>query len=79
VVCGGTVTSGKIEPKMKLRIKRAGEVMGEGVLAGLQKDKQVTKEAFEGDTCGLNVTTTTPIELGDTLEYYTIETKARSL
>jgi translation initiation factor IF-2 len=79
VVCGGTVTSGKIEPKMKLRIKRAGEVVGEGVLAGLQRDKQVTKEAFEGDTCGLNVTTTTPIEMGDTLEYYTIETKARSL
>ncbi len=79
VVCGGTVTSGKVEPKMKLRIKRAGEVVGEGMLAGLQKDKQVTKEAFEGDTCGLNVTTTTPIEMGDTLEYYTIETKARSL
>lgn len=79
VVCGGTVTSGRIEPKMKLRVKRAGEVVGEGVLASLQKDKQVTKEAFEGDTCGLNVTTTATIELGDTLEYYTIETKARSL
>jgi len=79
VVCGGTVTSGRIEPKMKLRVKHAGEVVGEGVLASLQKDKQVTKEAFEGDTCGLNVTTTATIELGDTLEYYTVETKARSL
>lgn len=79
VVCGGTVTSGRIEPKIKLRIKRAGEVIGEGVLASLQRDKQVVKEAFEGDTCGLNVTTSTTIELGDTLEYYTVESKARTL
>jgi len=79
VVCGGTVTSGHIESKLKLRVKRAGEVVGEGVLASLQKDKQVAKEAYEGDTCGLNVTTTTAIEMGDTLEFYTVETKARTL
>jgi translation initiation factor IF-2 len=79
VVCGGTVTSGRIEPKLKLRIKRGGEVLGEGVLASLQKDKQEAREAFEGETCGLNVTTGTGIALGDTLEFYTIETKARTL
>ena len=79
VVCGGTVTSGRIEPKQKLRVKRGGEVVGEGVLASLQKDKQVAKEAFEGDTCGMNVTTTATIEMGDTLEFYSVETKARTL
>jgi len=79
VVCGGTVTGGHIEAKLKLRVKRAGEVVGEGVLGSLQKDKQAAKEAFEGDTCGLNVTTTAAIELGDTLEFYTVESKARTL
>ena len=79
VVCGGTVTSGRIEPKQKLRVKRGGEVVGEGVLASLQKDKQVAKEAFEGDPCGMNVTTTATIEMGDTLEFYSVETKARTL
>jgi translation initiation factor IF-2 len=79
VVTGGTVTSGKIEPKLNLRIKHDGEVVGEGVLASLQKDKQVVKEAYEGDTCGINVTTTAPIELGDTLEFYTTESKSRTL
>jgi translation initiation factor IF-2 len=79
VVCGGTVTSGRIEPKLKLRIKRGGEVVGQGVLASLQKDKQEAKEAFEGETCGLNVTTSTAIELGDTIEFFTVETRARSL
>jgi translation initiation factor IF-2 len=79
VVCGGTITKGRIEPKLKLRIKRGGEVVGEGTLTSLQKDKQAAREAFEGETCGLNVATATPIEMGDTLEYYTVETKARTL
>lgn len=79
VVCGGTVTSGRIEPKLTLRVKHDGEVVGEGTLTSLQKDKQVAKEAFEGDTCGMSVATTATIELGDTLEFYTTETKARTL
>jgi translation initiation factor IF-2 len=79
VVTGGTIISGRIEPKLKLRIKRGGAVVGDGVLASMQREKQAAKEAFEGETVGLNVTTTTPIEMGDTLEYYTVETKARTL
>ncbi len=79
VVCGGTITGGRIEPKLTLRIKRAGEVVGEGKLTSLQKDKQEIKEAFEGDTCGLNVATNVAIEMGDTLEFYTREERARKL
>jgi translation initiation factor IF-2 len=79
VVCGGTVLSGRIVPKLRLRLKRGSEVLGEGTLTSLQKDKQEAKEAFEGETCGLNVAITHPIELGDTLEFFTVETKARSL
>lgn len=79
VVCGGTVTMGRIEPKQTLRVKRGSEVIGEGTLGSLQKDKQVAKEAFEGDTCGMNVTTSATIELGDTLEFYSVATKARTL
>lgn len=79
VVCGGTVTSGRIWPKLKLRVKHGGEVVGEGTLASLQKDKQDAKEAFEGETCGMSVTTGATIELGDSIEFYTVETKARTL
>lgn len=57
VVCGGTVISGKIEPGLKLRVLRGKATAGEGTLSSLQKDKQSAKEAFEGETCGLNVTT----------------------
>jgi translation initiation factor IF-2 len=79
VVCGGKIVSGQISPKLDLRIKRGSEVIGEGKLTSLQRDKQEVKEAFEGETCGLNVATSTPIELGDHLEFYTTESHARSL
>ncbi|QQR53114.1 translation initiation factor IF-2 [bacterium] len=79
VVCGGTVTQGKLEPGLKFRVRHGSEVSGEGTLASLQKDKQSTKEAFEGDTCGLNVNTNAAIELGDVLEFYSVTEKARQL
>jgi translation initiation factor IF-2 len=78
VVCGGEVTSGKLVPKLDLRIKRGGEVIGTGKLDNLQREKQEAKEIFAGDQCGMNVSTTTPIELGDTLEFFTTESKART-
>ncbi|MBW3538529.1 translation initiation factor IF-2 [Candidatus Parcubacteria bacterium] len=79
VICGGRVTSGKVEPKTSLRIKRGGEVVGSGTLSNLQKEKQAAKEVFEGEQCGMSVATSTPIEIGDTLEFYTTETRARTL
>ncbi len=78
VVCGGTVRSGHIVPKTKFRIRRGKEIVGEGTMASLQKDKQAAREAFEGETCGMNVNTATAIELGDFLEFYSVETIART-
>ena len=79
VVCGGKITSGRLEPRATLRVKRKKEIIGEGILTSLQRDKQEVREAFEGETCGLNVSTPATIELGDTLEFYTTESKARTL
>ena len=77
-MCGGTVTSGRIEPKMRLRVKRGREVLGEGTLTTLQKDKQAAREAFEGETCGMSVATPAIIEMGDRLEFLTREERART-
>lgn len=79
VVCGGTLLSGRIEPKLTFRVKHGKEVVGEGTLTNLQKDKQDVKEVFEGETCGMSVSTNAAIELGDTLEFYTTRTIARTL
>jgi len=78
VVCGGTVKSGRIEPKLRLRVMHGREVLGEGTLTSLQKDKQEAREAFEGETCGMSVATSAPIEIGDHLEFFTREERART-
>ena len=79
VVCGGKVTSGKVERGLKMHIFRGKEDLGEGTLTSLQKDKQETKEVFEGELCGMSVSTGAAIEIGDKLVFFTTETKARSL
>jgi translation initiation factor IF-2 len=79
VICGGQVKEGKIVPKAKLSILRCGEVIGTGDLTNLQKDKQDAREVTEGEQCGLSVATTTAIEVGDTLEFFTTEMRARTL
>jgi translation initiation factor IF-2 len=79
VICGGKVTSGRIEPKLSLRILDKKEVVGAGTITNLQKDKQDAKEVVEGEQCGMSVATTSAIEIGNTLEFYTTETRARTL
>jgi translation initiation factor IF-2 len=79
VVCGGKIVTGQIAPQLQLRIIRNKEMLGEGKLTSLQRDKQEVKEAFEGETCGLKVATPVAIELGDHLEFYTVESHARTL
>ncbi len=78
-ICGGRVVSGKIEPNLKLRINRGGEVIGEGKLTSLQKEQQQAKEVLEGELCGMSVETGTPVKVGDVLEFYTTESRARRL
>jgi len=79
VVCGGTLKIGRIEPKLRFRVMHGKQVMGEGTLTNLQKDKQDAKEAFEGETCGMSVATNAVVEIGDHLEFFTREEKARRL
>ena len=78
VICGGQVASGKLINDLDLRILRDKQVIGEGKITNLQKDKQEAKEVVEGEQCGMSVETTTPIEVGDVLSFYTSEERARS-
>jgi translation initiation factor IF-2 len=77
VICGGKVLSGKVEPKLALRVMRGGNEIGRGNLTNLQKDKQEAKAVYEGEECGLSVATGIAIEVGDVLEFYNSETLAR--
>lgn len=79
VICGGKVTSGKVEPHLEIKINRSGAEIGRGQLASLQKNKQPAKEVLESEECGLSVNTSAKIEIGDELEFFTTEERARTL
>lgn len=81
VVCGGEVTKGKVEPDALVRIKRGGEVIGQGTVASLQKEQNVVREVVEGEQCGMNIALKSPtkIEEGDRLEFYTVSEHQRTL
>ena len=81
VIAGGEVTSGKVTKDLHVRALRGTEVLGEAELTSLQREKVEAREAFEGDLCGISLKTRRklPLEIGDTLEFFTRELVTRTL
>jgi len=81
VIAGGEVTSGKVTKDLHVRALRETEVLGEAELTSLQREKVEAREAFEGDLCGISLKTRRklPLEIGDTLEFFTRELVTRTL
>ena len=70
MIVGLGVDSGRIEPRSKVRVIRAGSKVGSGEVANLKKGPLDVIEAEEGDECGINFKGDVTIEIGDTLEFY---------
>ena len=81
VIAGGEVTSGKVTKNLHVRAKHGEEIIGEAELTSLQREKVEAREAFEGDLCGISLKTRRklPLEVGDTLEFFTRELVTRTL
>lgn len=81
VICGGEVIKGKIEPKVLARVLRDKQQFAEVEVASVQRDRQETKEVFEGEMCGLQLKTKgrVVIEEGDKLEFFRRELVKRAL
>lgn len=81
VICGGEVTTGKIYSGLNARVKREDEVIAEVEVAKVQRQQVEAKEVYEGDMCGLELKTTkkTPVEEGDTIEFFSREVVKRTL
>lgn len=81
VVCGGEVTKGKVEPKLLVRVKHGDEQIAEAEVMGVERNREVAKEVFEGDMCGLQLKTKgkLTIEEGDRLEFFKRELVKRKL
>ncbi|HRH23856.1 MAG TPA: hypothetical protein PK295_04490, partial [Candidatus Magasanikbacteria bacterium] len=79
MIVGGRVEAGKAIKISLARIKREGLVIGKGRISDCKLGQGSVKEVGQGTECGLKFEGTTRIEVGDVLELYTEETKAREI
>ncbi len=75
VVVGGKVIEGKITNDSVVRIIRRENEIGRGRITELQKSKSKTREAIEGEECGMEVETKIEIAGGDVLESFVMTHK----
>jgi len=79
MIVGVKVKEGKLISEAKLRIWRGGEIVDEGAISALQSGKTNVKEVPAGQECGLAFSGKFKLEVGDILEAYTEESKARKI
>ncbi len=76
---GGKVENGKVLPGSLARVKRKGEIIGQGKISQCKVGPQDMKEVATGTECGMRFEGKTKIEIGDVLEVYKEESKARKI
>ncbi len=76
---GGRVEEGKARPGVRVRVKRSGQIVGEGKITTCQTGKQEVKEVPSGSECGVRFEGRDRVEIGDVLEFYTEESKTRKI
>jgi translation initiation factor IF-2 len=69
-IVGGEVADGTIEAGAKLIIKRAGEVVGNGEIVEMQRERQAIDHAQQGDQIGITIEGKGKIKEGDVMEIY---------
>ncbi len=79
MIVGGRVEAGKLKKDARVRVRRAGEVVGLGKLGQLQSGKQTVNELPEGNEGGLQFDGKLKLEVGDVLEAFTEEEKEKKL
>jgi len=65
----GKIIEWKAKNKLKFRILRGEEILGNGEIVSLHKNKDQVKEMNEGEECGIKVLTWKRIEIWDVLEF----------
>jgi len=78
-IAGCRVRDGIIRRDSLLRVRRDGEIIHEGRISTLRREKDSATEVREGLECGLTIANWDALEVGDMVETYTIEAKKRTL
>jgi len=69
MVVGGKVIEGKAKGRIKFRLIRNDEIIGQGDLLSVYRNKDEVKEVGEGEECGCKVHTSKKIEEHDIIEF----------
>ncbi|NMC47361.1 MAG: translation initiation factor IF-2 [Chloroflexi bacterium] len=75
-IAGCKVIEGTIRRNAQMRVMRNGEVLTEGEVASLRREKENVREVREGFECGIRVKGFNDFVEGDILECFTFEEKA---
>ncbi len=78
-IAGCRVKDGVIKRDALVRVHRGEELIHEGQLSSLRREKDEAKEVKEGFECGLTIKGWDEFEIGDMVEAYVIKTKRRKL
>ena len=77
-VAGCMVTSGRIV-KGKVRVRRRKEIIYEGITQSLRRFQDEVNEVRSGMECGIRIEGFTDLQVGDSIECYTMEKVAQKL
>ncbi|OGI16150.1 MAG: translation initiation factor IF-2 [Candidatus Moranbacteria bacterium RIFCSPHIGHO2_12_FULL_54_9] len=79
MIVGGRVSEGKLIRGSLIEIKRDDEIVGQGKMQNLQRNKENADEVGQGNECGVVFEGSAKIQVGDTLICYKEEEKKRTL
>ena len=79
MIVGGRVSEGKFVRGSLIEIKRGDEIVGNGKMLNLQRNKENADEVGQGNECGVVFEGAIKIQVGDTLICYKEEEKRRTL
>ena len=78
-VAGCTVTEGKAQRNVKVRLLRDNVIIFEGSTSAIKRFKDDVKEVEKGYECGISLENFSDIKVSDVMEFFTIEKIARKL
>lgn len=72
-IAGSYVTDGKVARNSKVRLMRGKDIVYEGTLCSLKREKDNAKEVVAGYECGIGLEKFNDIKVGDIVESYILE------
>ncbi len=78
-VAGCMVTDGRVGSRSRVRVKRGGDTLYEGVIATLKRFQNDASEVREGQECGIRLDNFSDFHEGDVFEIYEMEKIAQQL